>query len=83
MGDLRVLPEKEEDFGHVEPEESDGQRRGEEEEDGAVESEGQKLGLVGAEGLGAERFHAERKPGEDGVARDVGEGDGERAGGER
>ncbi|KAF7819756.1 hypothetical protein G2W53_025211 [Senna tora] len=43
---------------------------------------GDEFGAVGSEGLGAEWLHPQSETGEKGVAGDVGEGDGEGAGGE-
>lgn len=66
----------------MEPKQRDGHGGAEEEEHGAVESEREEVGLVGAEGLGAEWLHAEGQTREHRVASDVGEGDGEGSGGE-
>lgn len=80
--DIWVLAEVQEDGGHAEPEQRNGQRRNDEEDDGAVKGQREELWTLGSEGLGTERLHAQGQAGEDRVAGDVGEGDGQRPGGE-
>jgi hypothetical protein len=66
----------------VRPEEGDGHGEREEEEHHPLHGGADEREVLGAHGLAAHRLHAHGEAGQDGVARDVGEADGEGPAGE-
>ncbi|KAF7813247.1 hypothetical protein G2W53_034223 [Senna tora] len=72
----------EKDLLHVEPKQRDGYGGEEEEEDGSLQAESKKGEFLGSEGLSTDGFHADGEAGEDRVAGNVGESDGQGAAGE-
>lgn len=75
------MEERDHERVKVEPKEGNGEGGKEEEEDGAVEGEAKEGEVARTEGLRAERLDAGGEAGEDRVAGDVGEADGQGAAG--
>lgn len=77
-----ILTTKQKDLLHVEPKQRYREGSEEEKENGSLQTEAKEGELLGSKGLAADGLHADGEAGEDGVAGNVGEADGEGAAGE-